>query len=154
MQREEACLTLILLTWRIWWAPNNASKWQMGFNSEFKGLKYQERFSRNYWHLLTSGGRITERTAVAIACCGRPHTLIYNTNFACSKCILSLVNTFASCFGTSHMPSSGSHNAPQMVRWCTLLYTCTSTKIRFLHVRLVRIIKPPSAVYTVLDGMF
>jgi hypothetical protein len=32
-------LTLTLLTWRIWWAPNNASKWQMGFNSEFKGLK-------------------------------------------------------------------------------------------------------------------
>jgi len=29
---------LILLTWRIWWAPNNASKWQMGFNSAFKGL--------------------------------------------------------------------------------------------------------------------
>ena len=24
--------------WRIWWAPNNASKWQMGFNSAFKGL--------------------------------------------------------------------------------------------------------------------
>jgi len=32
-------LTLILLTWRIWWAPNNASKWQMGFNLAFKGLK-------------------------------------------------------------------------------------------------------------------
>ena len=31
-------LTLILLTWRIWWAPNNAIKWQMGFNSAFKGL--------------------------------------------------------------------------------------------------------------------
>jgi hypothetical protein len=31
-------LTLILLTWRIWWAPNNASSWQMGFNSVFKGL--------------------------------------------------------------------------------------------------------------------
>jgi len=31
-------LTLILLTWRIWWAPNNASKWQKGFNSAFKGL--------------------------------------------------------------------------------------------------------------------
>jgi len=31
-------LTLILLTWRIWWARNNASKWQMGFNSAFKGL--------------------------------------------------------------------------------------------------------------------
>jgi len=32
-------LTLILLTWRIWWAPNNATKWLMGFNSAFKGLK-------------------------------------------------------------------------------------------------------------------
>jgi len=32
-------LTLILLTWRIWWAPNNASKLQMGFNWEFKWLK-------------------------------------------------------------------------------------------------------------------
>jgi len=31
-------LTLILLTWWIGWAPNNASKWQMGFNSAFKGL--------------------------------------------------------------------------------------------------------------------
>ena len=31
-------LTLILLTWWIWWAPNNARKWQMGFNSAFKGL--------------------------------------------------------------------------------------------------------------------
>jgi hypothetical protein len=33
-------LTLILLTWRKWWASNNASKWQMGFNSAFKGLIY------------------------------------------------------------------------------------------------------------------
>jgi len=32
-------LTLILLMWRIGWAPNNASRWQMGFNSAFKGLK-------------------------------------------------------------------------------------------------------------------
>jgi len=31
-------LTLILLTWRKWWA-NNASKYQMGFISAFKGLK-------------------------------------------------------------------------------------------------------------------
>jgi hypothetical protein len=31
-------LTLILLTTRIWRAPNNTSKWQMGFNLEFKGL--------------------------------------------------------------------------------------------------------------------
>jgi hypothetical protein len=31
-------LTLILLTWRIWWAPNNTSKWQMGFNPTSEGL--------------------------------------------------------------------------------------------------------------------
>ena len=31
-------LTLILLMWRIWLAPINASKGQMGFNSVFKGL--------------------------------------------------------------------------------------------------------------------
>ena len=31
-------LTLILLTWTKWRAPTNASKWRMGFNSEFKGL--------------------------------------------------------------------------------------------------------------------
>jgi hypothetical protein len=31
-------LILILLMWRIWWAPNNTSKWQMGFNSAFKVL--------------------------------------------------------------------------------------------------------------------
>jgi len=33
-------LTLILLTWRIWWAPNNASKCQVGFNSAFKWSKW------------------------------------------------------------------------------------------------------------------
>jgi hypothetical protein len=31
-------LTLILLTWRIWWTPNNARKWKMGLNSAFNPL--------------------------------------------------------------------------------------------------------------------
>ena len=31
-------LTLTLLTWRIWRAPTNGSKWWMGFNSALKGL--------------------------------------------------------------------------------------------------------------------
>ena len=31
-------LTLTLLTWTIWWAPTNTSKWRMGFNSAFKAL--------------------------------------------------------------------------------------------------------------------
>jgi len=36
---ENIILTLILLMWRTWWAPNNASKWLMGFNSAFELLK-------------------------------------------------------------------------------------------------------------------
>jgi len=36
--KNNSLLTLILLTWRIWWAPNNASKWRMGFNGVSKGL--------------------------------------------------------------------------------------------------------------------
>ena len=31
--------TRILLTWTIWRASTNASKWRMGFNSAFKGLR-------------------------------------------------------------------------------------------------------------------
>jgi hypothetical protein len=38
-------LTLTLLTWIIWWAPNNARKWQMGFNLAFKGLILRLRMS-------------------------------------------------------------------------------------------------------------
>ena len=34
----EKGLTLILLTWRIGWAPNNASRWEIGYNSACKGL--------------------------------------------------------------------------------------------------------------------
>jgi hypothetical protein len=33
-------LTLILLTWKIRWTPNNVNKWQMGFNLAFKGLRF------------------------------------------------------------------------------------------------------------------
>ena len=40
-QSRAPTLTLILLMWRIGWAPNNASRWQMGFNSAFKGLTCQ-----------------------------------------------------------------------------------------------------------------
>jgi len=43
-QRLNNILTLILLMWRIWWAPNNASRWQMGFNSAFEGLIYLNIF--------------------------------------------------------------------------------------------------------------
>jgi len=73
--KKNLSLTLILLTWRIWWAPNNASKWQMRFNSTFKGLnkcnKNNGHFTWNtpyiYFNLLTpnddSSGRTTPLTS-------------------------------------------------------------------------------------------
>ena len=45
-------LTLNLLTWTKWWAPASASKWHMGFNSAFKGLKKlseNHRITRVEW---------------------------------------------------------------------------------------------------------
>jgi len=42
-------LTLILLTWRMWRAPNNAGKWQMGFNSAFKGLITYSCIAYQFW---------------------------------------------------------------------------------------------------------
>jgi hypothetical protein len=33
--------------WIIGWAPKNVNKWQMGFNSVFKGLKF------NHWYALS-----------------------------------------------------------------------------------------------------
>jgi hypothetical protein len=42
-------LTLILLTWRIWWAPN-ARRWQMGFNLAFKRLRLLEVINRCVVH--------------------------------------------------------------------------------------------------------
>jgi len=38
-------LTLCLLMWKIWWALNNASKGQVGFNSAFKVLNMVVKFS-------------------------------------------------------------------------------------------------------------
>ena len=50
-------LTLYLLTWRIWWAPNKARKRQMKFNSAFKGLtklwlprRIFEKYSNIHFH--------------------------------------------------------------------------------------------------------
>jgi len=49
----EPRLTLAPLTWRIWWDPNNASRWQMGFNSAFKGLKYKFKLcNAHLWKLM------------------------------------------------------------------------------------------------------
>jgi hypothetical protein len=38
-RHSKLSLTLNPLTRKIWWSPNIASKWQMGFNSAFKALK-------------------------------------------------------------------------------------------------------------------
>jgi len=58
------CLTLTLLTWRIWWSPNNARSWQMGFNSAFTGLKTTRHFQKISLHLPSF-----ERLSESPICC-------------------------------------------------------------------------------------
>ena len=45
-------LTLNLLTTTIVAPPSNASKWQMGFNSAFKGLIHHFNVFLQDWHLI------------------------------------------------------------------------------------------------------
>jgi hypothetical protein len=42
-------LILNPLKWKILWAPNDATKWQMGFNSAFKGLNWIFKQDRRVW---------------------------------------------------------------------------------------------------------
>jgi len=53
-------LTLSPLTWKIWRALNNASRWQMGFNSAFKGLDIQ---TKALWREICTPNWITQTTA-------------------------------------------------------------------------------------------
>jgi len=57
-------LNLILLTWKIRWAPNNARKWQKGFNSVFKRLRYTflRNFGRYQTHCTSSYPRMPYQT--------------------------------------------------------------------------------------------
>ena len=53
-------LTLILLTWRKWLAPNNASRQQRGFNSGFKELNILKIFLFRF--VATSISRLLTRS--------------------------------------------------------------------------------------------
>jgi len=74
-------LTLNPLTWKIWWA-NNASRWQMGLNSAFKGLK--KLLGWLGWVVLSEEGCGLSRTWQYT------HGLIKTGNFVgfWSKCML------------------------------------------------------------------
>jgi hypothetical protein len=56
---SECPLTLYLLTCRIWWAANNASKGQMGFNLVFKELMFTA------WQSLVS---VLRRSSMVFVC--------------------------------------------------------------------------------------
>ena len=65
--RNIMLLILILLTFRIWWAPNNACKWQMGFNSAFKRLILRMKYGAIllYRHVLLSASWILSSRSVS-----------------------------------------------------------------------------------------
>ena len=73
-------ITIILLTWTIWRARTNASKWRMGFNSAFKRLMQVQRVivasDYTHWHIHTlydSSGR-----GIGLS---RSDILVQNTTF-------------------------------------------------------------------------
>ena len=78
-------LTLILLTWRKWWTPNNASKWQMGFNSAFEGLSYMQIYDLPWLHIV-SGLRVVrinsrlQKTwrSIVLGSCHRKHYRVWS----------------------------------------------------------------------------
>jgi hypothetical protein len=56
----------VLLIWKIWRAPNNASKWQMRFNPAFKGLIK----IRVFWNVMScrwasNNGRFVDRSVLS-----------------------------------------------------------------------------------------
>jgi len=74
-------LTLILLTWRIWWASNYASKWQMGFNSAFEMLNQRNQSNTcvrtitsspnaccSNWYVSVAGFPILKQNLIQIRC--------------------------------------------------------------------------------------
>ena len=54
-------------------SPNNTSKWQMGFNSAFKGLMHDERSLRKF-------------------------IILFNMNFVCGMWYMGLMQNEAACY--------------------------------------------------------
>ena len=95
------CLTLYLLTWRIWWAPNNASKGQMGFNSALKGLM----------NWTTEPGEQNKNICILcleLNCCCFDYRCILKCVSLNRKPVLDLFNTVL--YDSPPTPQSNSHN--------------------------------------------
>jgi hypothetical protein len=94
-------LSLILLTWRNWWA-NNAGKWQMGFNSAFKGLRMggaQTLFPLHAFVMRTGTTSNFERT----------YTLIHSTKFShLHVCVSFMTPWYSRC--DSRYTTLSAHN--------------------------------------------
>jgi hypothetical protein len=87
-------LTVILLTWIIWWTPNNASRWQMGFNLAFKRWKYlQVTFKFNIHGSVHLNNILIQK---------------FQQDAHVREFILS--DDCSTCFGYHYHPSSGAQN--------------------------------------------
>ena len=85
---QSPCLTVILLTWRIWWTTNNTSKWQIGFNWAFKVLNSTEKKTqtfraktfRPYYLFFCSPSHSTVSRGLDVACGPLSEPLITPSN--------------------------------------------------------------------------
>ena len=89
-------LTLALLMWIKWWAPTNASKQQMGFNSAFKGnCLWTIVTDRHSWNVSTQNAFSLLFAAILVNCASSgqmrnyctPHIIKENfENFLIHRC--------------------------------------------------------------------
>ena len=107
-------LAFILLTWRKWLAPNNASRQQMGFNSGFKGLRVRthqqsrvESFQSSQTHkdaantlwLTCNGRRVSVYTPAESSRVGSSHTIHPRLRIGCKMLGATLLEVSCSKFG-------------------------------------------------------
>jgi hypothetical protein len=113
-------LILILLTWRIWWAPNNSSRWQMGFNAEFKVLI---TILEHWW--LWSYFKITGMcSGLSSLCQGLKRRAVrWCEILKISLCCILFVHSWVQGKGTHH------HDMDQM--WCLRGASDTLQKVNF-----------------------
>jgi hypothetical protein len=113
------CLTLTLLTWRIWWASNNASNWQMGFNWVFRGLRTQfEVFSNHDRHKRKIKGQIITLNYATFNCCTQEET---NRMMQGSTTLMTAERSLNVCWCTTKPPHHPQHST-NVHNWLTATF--------------------------------
>jgi hypothetical protein len=124
-------LTLYVRTWRIWWAPNNARKGQMRFNSAFKGLILNiKKFFVIIINLLTCSGNSRLSYLYTLVYVILKHITLRSSNVLSMHFFYMWKKICPSC--TSLSASQVTDFDDNIKVWISLLYTILNFSLRFL----------------------